>query len=87
MGMQARFCPSFQTNPNWAQDVPVDRGIVSCNNLSATVNCENTDSASSSSCLQLIGGGEERREPGKYSLDTPGLMVLEDLGLELRHPR
>jgi hypothetical protein len=26
MGMQARFCPSFQTNPNWAQDVPVDRG-------------------------------------------------------------
>jgi hypothetical protein len=26
MGMQARFCLSFQTNPNWVQDVPVDRG-------------------------------------------------------------
>jgi hypothetical protein len=24
--MQARFCLSIQTNPNWEQDVPVDRG-------------------------------------------------------------
>jgi hypothetical protein len=26
VGMQARFCLSFQTNPNRAQDVPVDQG-------------------------------------------------------------
>jgi hypothetical protein len=48
--------------------------------------CEHTDSASSSTRLQLIGGGGDSGEPGKYNLDTPGLTVLEDPGAKAAPP-
>jgi hypothetical protein len=51
---------------------------VSCSNLSVAVTYEHVDFASSSSRIQLIGGGGAPGEPGKYSLDTHGHMVLED---------
>jgi hypothetical protein len=51
-----------------------------CSNLSMAATCEHADSASASTHLQLRDGYENPGEPGKYSLDRPELMVLEDLG-------
>jgi hypothetical protein len=60
---------------------------VSCSNLSTAVTCEHADSTSSSTYLQLMGGGREPEEPDRYSPDTPGLKVLEGLGAKAASPR
>jgi hypothetical protein len=60
---------------------------ISCSNLSAAATFEHADSTSSSTCLQLIGRGGASGESGKYSPDTPGLTVVEDLGARAASPR
>jgi hypothetical protein len=51
---------------------------VSCNSFSTMVTCEHENSASSSTCLQSMGGNKEPREPYRCNPDIPGLTVLED---------
>jgi hypothetical protein len=58
---------------------------VSCNNLSAVVTYKHIDFASSSTHLQLIGGGRAPGESGKYNPNTPILMVQRTRGLKLHH--
>jgi hypothetical protein len=59
---------------------------ISCSNISMAVTCEHADSASSPTRLQLMGGGGEPREPGKYNLDIPRPTVLEDPGARAASP-
>jgi hypothetical protein len=59
---------------------------VSCSNLSVAAIYKHTDSASSITRLQMMGGDEEPGEPGKYSPDIIGLTVLEDLGAGAASP-
>jgi hypothetical protein len=62
------------------------KASVSCSNLFAAVTYEHAYSTSSSTCLQLMDGGRESGEPGKYSPDTHRLTVLKDLGARATSP-
>jgi hypothetical protein len=59
---------------------------VSCNSLSEFVTCEHANSALSSTCLQLIGGGGRPGHPGWSMLDTLGPTMLEDSGAGVASP-
>jgi hypothetical protein len=59
---------------------------VSCSKLSTMVTYEHIESTTSSTHLQLIDGGEALGGSGKYSPDTPGLTVLDDLGAGAASP-
>jgi hypothetical protein len=52
---------------------------ISCSNHSVVATCKHIDYTSSTTHLQLIGGGKELGGPSRCNLDTPRLMVLEDL--------
>jgi hypothetical protein len=47
-------------------------------NLSVVMTRKHIDSASSPTCLQLMGGGGKPGEPGRYSPDTLGLVAPEE---------
>jgi hypothetical protein len=53
---------------------------VSCINHSVMAIREHAYSASSPTRLHMMGAGRESGEPDKYSIDTLGPTVLEDLG-------
>jgi hypothetical protein len=48
--------------------------------------CELMDFASFSTYLQLMGGGTESREPGRYDLSNLRIMALEDPRAEAASP-
>jgi hypothetical protein len=60
---------------------------VSCSNLSAAVTYEHSDSTSSPTHLQLMGGGGELGEPGKYNPDISRPTALQDPGAGAASPR
>jgi hypothetical protein len=60
---------------------------VLCSNLSLVVIYEHVDSTSPSTCLQLMGRGEEPGNPDKYNPDTPRLTVLKYPGARAASPR
>jgi hypothetical protein len=69
-----------QTFPSFFQLTQIRRRMlrpivanVSCSSLSASVTCEHTNTALSSTCLQLIGGSRKLGEPGSKN---PGTLVM-----------